>query len=184
MSLPSYRKDHKDSEEAVPLWSADANRDEEAHPPAYPPRHDVGSSSGNVRHNVTYTFIPRWPITGSQQDALGVLGETKEETVEIVQRGLPVLAEYSPDRIEFLSPVELDAEGRVKDGRWGKILDETWPTFKHNPPTRLRIQVADLPGDEQRRERRNNWICVGVTLLIVSPLFAFAIFLIVMAHVD
>ncbi|WWC90801.1 uncharacterized protein L201_005738 [Kwoniella dendrophila CBS 6074] len=150
--LPQYRKDTKGDEESLPLFSADLENDDLDSLPAYPPRVGESSTTSATIHNVTYTFIPRWPLKGSFQDALGVLGGTKEETISIVQRGFPLLAEYPPSRIEFLSPVEMDSEGKVINDRWGKILDEAWPGFKHNPPTRLRVQVADLPGDEERNE--------------------------------
>ncbi|WRT68304.1 uncharacterized protein IL334_005280 [Kwoniella shivajii] len=166
--LPQYRKDVKNDEESVPLFSSDDDS-----LPAYPPR--VGESSGTTTHNVTYTFVPRWPIKGSQQDALGVLGESKEETIAIVQRGFNTLAEYSPDRIEFLSPVEVDSEGKVRDDRWGKVLDEAWPGFKSNPPRRLRVQIADGPGDEQRRNNREKKIVAAVVTGIFSPFVLFGI---------
>ena len=41
--------------------------------PSYPPM----ASSSETHSNVTYTFVPRWPIKGKPQDALGVLGGTK-----------------------------------------------------------------------------------------------------------
>ncbi|WVF67021.1 hypothetical protein IAT40_001764 [Kwoniella sp. CBS 6097] len=178
--LPQYRKDVKsssdDHEESVPLWSA-ADDDEPA--PAYPPR--LGESLGgeNIRHNVTYTFMPRWPIKGTQEDALGVLGETKEETVSIVQRGLPSLAAYPAHRIEFLSPlpVEVNSNGTPQFDRWGKILDEAWPTFKHNPPKALRVQIADLPGDAERRQRREKRHLALTLTAIFSPVLCILIFI-------
>ncbi|OCF32325.1 hypothetical protein I317_02742 [Kwoniella heveanensis CBS 569] len=178
--LPQYRKDLKsqsdDHEESVPLWSA-ADQDEPA--PAYPPRQGESSGGENIRHNVTYTFIPRWPIKGTQEDALGVLGETKEETAAIVQRGLPSLAAFPIHRIEFLSPlpIELNSVGRPQQDRWGKILDEAWPTFKHNPPKALRVQIADLPGDAERRQARETRQFRLVLVAIFSPLLLFLIFI-------
>ncbi|WVQ94597.1 hypothetical protein IAU59_001677 [Kwoniella sp. CBS 9459] len=174
--LPQYRKDVKslsdDQEESVPLWSA-VDHDEPA--PAYPPR--VGESSGgdSTRHNVTYTFMPRWPIKGTEEHALGVLGETQEETVAIVQRGMPALAAFPAHRIEFLSPlpVEISADGRLQRERWGKILDEAWPTFKHNPPKALRVQVADLPGDGERRQSRERRKTALILMLAFSPILFF-----------
>ncbi|WWC63195.1 uncharacterized protein I303_105795 [Kwoniella dejecticola CBS 10117] len=160
--LPQYKREKKGDEESLPFL-----HDENDELPAYPPR--VGESSGTTTHNVTYTFVPRWPIKGSQQDALGVLGETKEDTVAIVQRGFPNLAEYPAHRIEFLSPVEIDSEGKVKGDKWAKIFDEAWPGFKTHPPARLRVQIADLPGDEERRDKREKWIAVYVLAGVFSP---------------
>ena len=36
--------------------------------------------------------------------------------------------------------------------RWGRVMDEAWHRFDRDPPTRLRIQVADMPGEEEERE--------------------------------
>lgn len=61
-----------------------------------------------------------------------------QETVEIVQRGFPDLAEYDEDRISF------------KDGG-AVILEEAWEHFGSNPPAKLKIIVEDGPGDKEKR---------------------------------
>ncbi|WVW85728.1 hypothetical protein I302_107766 [Kwoniella bestiolae CBS 10118] len=175
--LPSYQKHSKSDEESLPLFDAeDQSHNDEL--PAYPPRVGESSGTGTITHNVTYTFVPRWPIRGDQQDALGVLGETKEETIAIVQRGFPLLATYPPHRIEFLSPVEmLDAHGRPQPDRWGKIMDEAWVGFRSNPPQRLRVQVADAPGDEERRKKRENFRNWLIVVAFITPLTLFFCFI-------
>ena len=166
--------------------------------PSYPPM-PTSSSSGN-HSNVVYTFIPRWPITGETQDALGMLGANKDvrplpissggytddgsspsfdpplpvpqETVAMVQRGFPTLAEYPPDRIEFHVPVKLDGFGQPEV--WGKVLDEAWGGFDRDPPTKLRVQVADLPGEERARHvdevcrivRLIGCVCGGIGIML------------------
>ncbi|KAK8866010.1 hypothetical protein IAR55_001161 [Kwoniella newhampshirensis] len=182
--LPQYRKDMTDSE-SVPLFMDE--HDEHDPSPAYPPRLGAdGPSDGS--HNVTYTFVPRWPVLGEQQDALGVLGRTKEETISRVQRGFPQLADYPPNRIEFLVPVPplAGAEDTTftnnntlnnnnNNDRWGRVMDEAWPGFQASPPTRLRVQVVDGPGDlegrkaiERRKALRNNLIVIAC---IFSPIW-------------
>ncbi|ORY28202.1 hypothetical protein BCR39DRAFT_505998 [Naematelia encephala] len=130
--------------------------DDERYPetaPSYPPtsRHIFTMGDGGPS-NVIYTFVPRYPLKGEPQDALGVLGRDKHNTVLIVQRGFPTLAEYPPERIEFLAPVEVDSNGRVVDDRWGTVMEEAWSRFDRDPPSRLRVQVVDLPGDAEDRE--------------------------------
>ncbi|WVQ68231.1 uncharacterized protein L199_006438 [Kwoniella botswanensis] len=164
--LPSYQKNPKGDEESLPLFDADSNEHDEL--PAYPPR--LGESSGVTTHNVTYTFVPRWPIKGEQKDALGVLGDTKEETISIVQRAFPILSTYPTNRIEISSFVEIDmpnGNGRRSDERWCMIMDEAWSGFKTNPPKRLRVQIADGPGDEERRiKRERRHIALKITAVV------------------
>ncbi|OCF40618.1 hypothetical protein I317_05549 [Kwoniella heveanensis CBS 569] len=204
----------KEEAKAVPHETSAENDNDVDSPPGYPPPSAstsglgpgvrealAGSGSEDIRHNVTYTFEPRWPmVDASRETALGVLGETKEasilsfltiirkslvlplrrdrlETIAIVQRGLPALAGFPPDRIEFLTYFtgEVDSEGQPVLGGWSKILDEAWPTFRHTPPKALLVQLADLPGDAQRRQQHENKILyevvtyqvVGVGVLIV-----------------
>ncbi|OCF36364.1 hypothetical protein I316_01611 [Kwoniella heveanensis BCC8398] len=214
---------------AVPLETSAENDNDVDSPPGYPPPSAstsglgpgvrealAGSGSEDIRHNVTYTFEPRWPmVDASRETALGVLGETKEASIlsfltiirkslvlplsgdrlvgyrpqksaltraairaiAIVQRGLPALAGFPPDPIEFLTYFtgEVDSEGQPVLGGWSKILDEAWPTFRHTPPKALLVQLADLPGDAQRRQQHENKILyevvtyqvVGVGVLIV-----------------
>ncbi|WWD02416.1 hypothetical protein V865_000455 [Kwoniella europaea PYCC6329] len=170
--LPSYQKNPKGDEESLPLFDADSNEHDEL--PAYPPR--LGESSGSTTHNVTYTFVPRWPIKGEQKDALGVLGDTKEETISIVQRAFPILSTYPPNKIEISSLVEIDVQngsGRRADERWCMIMDEAWSGFRSNPPKRLRVQIADDPRDEEKRMRRERWHTALTILAITSPFILF-----------
>lgn len=79
-ALPKYRKD-MDEEESAPLYKNDqfVLEDTDEAVPSYPPR--VGQCSAgpaSEQNNVKYTFVPRWPIEGDVQNALGVLGRTKE----------------------------------------------------------------------------------------------------------
>jgi len=69
-----------------------------------------------------------------------------QETIQIVQRGIERLATIDSDRLVFKM---LSGTG---DGQhWAKVLDEAWERFDANPPARLAIAVADLPGDGDLR---------------------------------
>jgi hypothetical protein len=64
----------------------------------------------------------------------------EEETIQIVQKGFPELAEYDEGRISFLN-----GDGAI-------IFDEAWDHFGSNPPEKLQIAVVDAPGDKAMRE--------------------------------
>ena len=70
-----------------------------------------------------------------------------QETIEIVQRGIPGLADFDPARISFQKKVEAQPTAH-----WASILDGAWEHFGNNPPSTLKVVVADLPGDKQLRE--------------------------------
>ena len=86
-----------------------------------------------------------------------------------MQRGFPTLAEFPSTRIEFFTPVQLDAEGRVVNERWGRVMDEAWRRFDRDPPTRLRVQVADLPGEEEEREAHEKRVARASKSTVISP---------------
>ena len=80
--LPEYRRNA--DEESAPLFKGE-NRpslDLDA-VPTYPTRMGVSSSRDDTddRHTVTYTLVPRWPVKGERQDAIGVLGLSREVSV-------------------------------------------------------------------------------------------------------
>ena len=160
---PQYRRQIED-EESVPLYKGDERSSLES-TPSYPPR--LGQSSGEEGQiNVKFSFVPRWPVVGEEQHALCVLGRNKEvssarrayehsssvilqsadnkETTAMIQRYFPALAPYPADRIEYLCP--------IVDDKWGLVMDEAWPGFHRLPPSHLKVQVQDLPGDEAARE--------------------------------
>jgi len=69
----------------------------------------------------------------------------------MVQRAFPLLSSYSPGRIEFLAPEDKDAKVDSGTG-WSRILDETWDRLQHSSTERLKVQIADGPGDEKASE--------------------------------
>ena len=71
----------------------------------------------------------------------------------MVRRAFSHLADYPPERIDFLSPVVPDAK-TDDDKAWSRILDEAWENFESNPPARLRVQIADAPGDAERSKSK------------------------------
>ncbi len=68
----------------------------------------------------------------------------------MVQQAFPILNEYPPQRIEFLSPENKDA--KIEGEGWSRILDATWDRLYRESPERLKVQVADGPGDQQASE--------------------------------
>jgi len=72
--LPSYTKQSEDQDPLLPTTGHGRDSSETA-PPTYPP---AGPSSAEGRHNVEYTYFPRYPRTGDVEHAVGVLGNTKE----------------------------------------------------------------------------------------------------------
>jgi hypothetical protein len=64
----------------------------------------------------------------------------KEETIQIVQKGFPELAEFDEERITLLN-----GDGAI-------IFDEAWEHFASSPPEKLQIVVADAPGEWEKRK--------------------------------
>ena len=79
MSLPPKYQRQIDDEESVPLYKGEEPRHSlDGESGIYPPRFgqaSAGNDDGPI--NVKYTFVPRWPVVGEEQNALGVLGRTK-----------------------------------------------------------------------------------------------------------
>jgi len=75
----------------------------------------------------------------------------------MIQRAFPNLSNFPSGRIEFLAPEDKDAKVENVNA-WSRILDETWDRFKYASPDRLKVQIADGPGDEDRRE---SLVCQG-----------------------
>jgi hypothetical protein len=57
------------------------------------------------------------------------------------------LKEYADERIHL----EVGVEGQ-KDDQWSGFMDEAWARFATQPPTRMKVTVADAPGDAQKSE--------------------------------
>ncbi|ORX39242.1 hypothetical protein BD324DRAFT_618954 [Kockovaella imperatae] len=149
---PKYETLHRDSLEETSLLSSDAAErglSTSADPSlAYPPRHGESSTR---KISVTYTFTPRYPVPGSEEHALAVLGETREESARICQRAFPTLADYPIDRIEFSVALKQTTDNGKPIG-WGKITEDAWESLLYSPPERMMVRVIDAPGDAERRE--------------------------------
>jgi len=63
-----------------------------------------------------------------------------KETIQIVQKGFPELAEFDEERISFLN------------GDDAVIFEEAWDHFGSSPPEKLKIIVADAPGEKEKRK--------------------------------
>jgi len=99
--------------------------------------------------------------------------------MDIVQRGIPGLAEFDSSRISF----QKEVPGQPSSN-WAIILDEAWDHFGDSPPSTLKIVVADEPGDKELRKlsespnfkghradfysgsRHHTQICLFVTALL------------------
>ncbi|ORX37945.1 hypothetical protein BD324DRAFT_623908 [Kockovaella imperatae] len=175
--LPQYNTRRvSDEEEQRPLnsWKDDDRAMSSPPPPSYPPGRDHASGSGSKNKTITYTFVPRWPVKGKTESVLGLAGG-KDATLEMVLRAFPVLNNYPPGRIEFLAAVSPETKLEDVHG-WSRIMDEAWDEFTTDAPSRLKIQVADLPGQARRREIRT---CAFITLAACSPFAVFALFILI-----
>lgn len=129
--LPPYWRNPED-EESAPLYKSDLEsgfkdpNDESTYPVAtahgssstatYPPGL---SDTGEPRSEVTYTFVPQWPVEGTTQDALGVLGHSKE-----VSKGSPFpLSYWSCTRIAHFVDVMTPIAGlSITSSRWMRFI--------------------------------------------------------------
>jgi hypothetical protein len=59
--------------------------------PSYPPR--AGASSTTTYNNVTYTFAPRYPVKGTTQNVLGILGRDREVSHHVSHKLSPLAFE-------------------------------------------------------------------------------------------
>ncbi|WWC71657.1 uncharacterized protein I206_105615 [Kwoniella pini CBS 10737] len=183
--LPTYQRKEPNEEESVSLWSSvveNTHQDEEENsPPAYPPKFDQSKSksqaNGNLnddnndRREITYFLHNNW---NDDYEAIGLLGKTKQETIEIVKRGFPSLAKYPSNRIEFYKLIEK---------RWVRIFDEVWQQTMYpsllpvvvggqiqneiSLPKCLKIKIGDKVLDVKEEENRKTSICFVISIIIV-----------------
>jgi hypothetical protein len=81
-SPPQYERLSPSDLESQPLKSGFHDDEEHEDLPTYPPTGATGSGSGSGnggdKPNVKYTFVPRYPVKGEVQHAIGVIGGSKE----------------------------------------------------------------------------------------------------------
>lgn len=73
--LPKYSRSGFDTTETDSLVKSDRRGSLDGPAPSYPPA--AGSSSAGLP-NITYSFIPQWPVPGKRTNVLGVLGRDTE----------------------------------------------------------------------------------------------------------
>jgi hypothetical protein len=73
--LPKYTRSGFDTSETDSLVKGDRRGSLDGPAPSYPP---TAGSSSNGLANITYTFIPQWPVPGKRANVLGVLGRNTE----------------------------------------------------------------------------------------------------------
>jgi hypothetical protein len=66
-----------------------------------------------------------------------------------IQKAFPLLAKYPPDRIEFLTPINLPSN--IPVAGQGVIMEEVWFKLLTTPPQVLQVQLRDGPKDEIAR---------------------------------
>lgn len=76
-----------------------------------------------------------------------------QDTLSIVRQAFPVLDEYADERIEFLM-MTVDALPPHRKEQWSRVLVPAWDALLRDPPKKLQVRVADLPGDAKRRKSR------------------------------
>ncbi|WWC71656.1 uncharacterized protein I206_105614 [Kwoniella pini CBS 10737] len=173
--LPQYKSDKLDQEENLPLWSSkdeyETSNDEE-NLPVYPPQLPIvnGSSSSNNGmkiHNITYTYLNR---NGKKEEALGILGKTKEDTIEYVKRGFSELSKIPSERIKL--QILNEQSNKKNQDKYISILDEAWFQFQENPPKSIKIQIIETPKEIEKRERLEFTIgCSLISIIIFTILY-------------
>jgi hypothetical protein len=73
--LPKYSRSGFDTSETESLVKSDRRGSLDGPAPSYPP---TAGSSSNGLANITYSFIPQWPVPGKRTNVLGVLGRNTE----------------------------------------------------------------------------------------------------------
>lgn len=73
--LPKYSRSGFDTTETDSLVKSDRRGSLDGPAPSYPP---TAGSSSNGLANITYTFVPQWPVPGKRTNVLGVLGRNTE----------------------------------------------------------------------------------------------------------
>jgi hypothetical protein len=73
--LPKYSRSGFDTTETDSLVKSDRRGSLDGPAPSYPP---TAGSSSNGLANITYSFIPQWPVPGKRTNVLGVLGRNTE----------------------------------------------------------------------------------------------------------
>jgi hypothetical protein len=73
--LPKYSRSGFDTTETDSLVKSDRRGSLDGPAPSYPP---TAGSSSNGLANITYSFIPQWPVPGKRTNVLGVLGRDTE----------------------------------------------------------------------------------------------------------
>ncbi|RSH93504.1 hypothetical protein EHS25_007860 [Saitozyma podzolica] len=179
--LPQYQRIPDNDNDDVHPGGKDTRLsfgDSDSQPPGYPPEASSSSAaipaSQSTGPSVIYSFRPRYPVQAERQHAMGVLFPTRAGATDFAQRTFPVLANYPPERIEFLLLVDVpDAHHTSKS--WVIASDEAWVGFGENPPARIRVQVADGPKDAKRLESplmgrtgRERKACIVISIIAAS----------------
>lgn len=146
-SPPSYEHP-RDEEESVGLLKHDQDGQDSR-------QEDLGlsdlagpsSTSHPAPIPIIYLWRPRYPIKERDEDAMGLLGKDRRETVEMVREAFPYLKTVDEERI-ILSTKRLNQDGQPIG--WVKIMTPAWSTLAATLSVgmgEIRIQLEDGPGD-------------------------------------
>jgi hypothetical protein len=70
----------------------------------------------------------------------------RQETVEMVKRGILTLSEIAPERFAFQVFVQSE---------WVIVLDEVWELLRRDPPLVWAVTIRELPEEREQREFSN-----------------------------
>ena len=79
--------------------------------------------------------------TTSDDEKLGLMGQ---ETIELIKKGFPELADVEPERFDF----------QIYNDRcsWVTVMEEAWELLSRDPPSRWVIKVRDTPEEMEQRK--------------------------------
>ena len=101
-------------------------------------------------------YNPRYPYPGSLQHVVGILRPTQTETIAALATYFPLLSEIDLDRLSLTLPNASQSENgsdqKNTPWEWAALTADVWPTVVADPPERLGVVLADLPGEETMRE--------------------------------
>ncbi|AAW44891.2 hypothetical protein CNH00040 [Cryptococcus deneoformans JEC21] len=149
---PEYQKLlNKDTE------SFDVDVEDQA--PTYPP----GPSDFVSR--VIFVYAPPRFGFDDPKEYVGLVGKTKEKTIQNICRYIPELAEYPADHISF----RLSSTASAHPRNWPVVTEDIWFTFVSDPPEKLGVIVEPTQKDKDANRARQ----VKISIIIVCCFIGF-----------
>ncbi|OXC66576.1 hypothetical protein AYX13_04693 [Cryptococcus neoformans] len=133
--------------------------DVEDQAPTYPP-----GPNSNSMSRVIFVYAPRFGFD-DPKEYVGLVGKTKEETIQNMCRYIPELAEYPTDRISF----RLSSTGSAHPRNWAVVTEDIWFTFKSDPPEKLGVMVEPTQKDKDANRAKQ----VKIVMIIIGCFIGF-----------